>query len=97
MIVIILVLRYVGNLIISYEMFRNDESELAQLKLLEIGKWLEELDNGGNEFYLLISPGLKHVVTGTFIHMLYAGNLIVECKWVSYYLRINIFIFFYFF
>jgi len=52
------------------------------MKILEIGKWLEELDSGTDEFYLSINIGLKHVMTATFIHMLFATNLTEECKWV---------------
>lgn len=76
--------RFIGNLVISYEMFHKGETEEAQLKILEIGKWLEDLDSGADEFYLSIKTGLKHVMTSTFIHMLFATNLIEECKWVSY-------------
>lgn len=64
-------------------MFHNNNAESAQMKILEIGKWLEELDNGNDEFYLSIKTGLKHVMTATFIHMLFATNLIEECKWVN--------------
>ncbi|XP_026818295.1 uncharacterized protein LOC113557156 isoform X2 [Rhopalosiphum maidis] len=74
--------RYVGNLIIAYELFHKNEPELAQMKLLEIQNWLEELDKGTDEFYLSIKIGLQHVTKATFIHMLYATNLIEECKWI---------------
>lgn len=74
--------RFVGNLIIGYELFHRDESELGQLKILEIGKWLEELDNGTDEFYLSINIGLQHVMKATFIHMLFATNLTGECQWL---------------
>lgn len=84
-----IILRFVGNLIIGYELFHNGEVETAQMKVLEIGKWLEELDNGSDKFYLSINTGLYHVMKGTFIHMLYAANLIGECKWVRYYLAIH--------
>lgn len=80
----IFVFRYIGNLIISYEMFHKGGAEEAQMKILEIGKWLEDLDNSADEFYLSIKTGLKHVITATFIHMLFATNLNEECKWVSY-------------
>jgi len=79
-------LRFIGNLIISYELFHKDESELAQLKIFEIGKWLEELDEGTDEFYLSIRTGLQHVMKATFIHMLFATKLTGECKWVSLFL-----------
>lgn len=80
-----MILRFVGNLIIAFELFHNDKhAELAQMKILEIGKWLEELDTGTDEFYLSIKTGLKHVMSATFIHMLFITNLIGECKWVSY-------------
>ncbi|XP_022176758.1 uncharacterized protein LOC111038033 isoform X2 [Myzus persicae] len=74
--------RYVGNLIIGYELFHKGESELGQMKILEIGKWLEELDNGTDEFYLSINIGLQHVMKATFIHMLFAANLTGECQWL---------------
>jgi len=82
--------RYVGNLIIGYEFFHKNESELGQMKILEIGKWLEELDNGTDEFYLSINIGLQHVMKATFTHMLFATNLTGECQWVCYYLFIFI-------
>jgi len=63
-------------------MFNKGETELAQMKILNIGKWLEELDNSTDEFYKSIKIGLKHVMTATFIHMLFATNLTEECKWV---------------
>ncbi|XP_025197325.1 uncharacterized protein LOC112596062 [Melanaphis sacchari] len=74
--------RFIGNLIISYELFHNGEPELAQMKILEIGKWLEELDKGTDEFYLSIKIGLQRVMKATFIHMLFATNLTGECKWL---------------
>ncbi|XP_027854457.1 uncharacterized protein LOC114133034 [Aphis gossypii] len=74
--------RFIGNLIISYELFHNGEPELAQMKILEIGKWLEELDKGTDEFYLSIKTGLQHIMKATFIHMLFATNLTGECKWL---------------
>lgn len=76
-------LRYIGNLIIGHELFHKGSTEKAQLKVLEIGKWLEELDNGTDQFYLSIRSGLKHVMKATFIHMLFVTNLIGEAKWVS--------------
>lgn len=79
------ILRFIGNLIISYELFHKDETESAQMKILEIGKWLEELDSGTDEFYLSINTGLQYVMKATFVHMLYATNLTGECKWVSFY------------
>lgn len=82
-------LRYVSNLIISYELFHKNEIEPAQMKILEIGKWLEELDRGTDEFYLSINTGLQYVMKATFIHMLFATNLIGECKWVSFCSFIN--------
>lgn len=85
--------RFVGNLIIIYEMFHKDEQEEAQLKLLEVGKWLEEIElNKENEFYLSYKNGIKHVLTSTFIHMLYATNLTEESKWVNYHLFYIIYI-----
>jgi len=79
-----MVFRFIGNLIIAYELFHKDNyAKLAQMKILEIGKWLEELDTGTDEFYLSIQISLKHIMSATFIHMLFATNLVVECKWVS--------------
>lgn len=72
-------------------MFHKDNPESGQMKILEVGKWLEELDNGTDEFYLSISIGLKHAMTATFIHMLFATKLIGECKWVSYLFVLNCF------
>ncbi|VVC32848.1 Hypothetical protein CINCED_3A017811 [Cinara cedri] len=75
--------RFISNLIIAYELFHKGETELGQMKILDIGKWLEELDNlKVDEFYLSINVGLKHVMTGTFIHMLFATNLTEECTWL---------------
>ncbi|XP_060861971.1 uncharacterized protein LOC132939002 [Metopolophium dirhodum] len=74
--------RFIGNLIISYEFFHKGEHEIAQIKILEIGKWLEELDKGTDEFYLSINTGLRHIIMATFIHMLFATNLTEECKWL---------------
>lgn len=65
-------------------MFHQGEIEEAQLKILEIGKWLEDLDSSADAFYLSMQTGLKHVMTATFIHMLFATNLNEECNWVSY-------------
>lgn len=83
-------LRFLGNLIISYELFQKGDIDTAQLKVLEIGKWLEELDSGTDEFYLSINIGLKHIMQATFIHMLFAINLIGEVEWVCYYLYLLI-------
>ncbi|CAI6352357.1 unnamed protein product [Macrosiphum euphorbiae] len=74
--------RFIGNIIIGYELFHNGETELAQMKILEIGTWLEDLDKGVDEFYLSIKSGLQHVMKATFIHMLFATNLTGECKWL---------------
>lgn len=86
-----MIFRYLSNLIIGYELFHNNDPESGQMKILEIGKWLEELDNSTDEFYLSINIGLKHVMTATFIHMLFATNLVGECKWVSYLFVLNCF------
>jgi len=88
LLILIYFLRFIGNLIISYEFFHKGEHELAQMKILEIGKWLEELDKGTDEFYLSINTGIQHIMEATFIHMLFATNLTEECKWVSYLLFI---------
>jgi len=64
-------------------LFHKNEPELAQMKLLEIQDWLENLDKGTDEFYLSINTNLHHVVKATFIHMLCVTNLTEECK-VSY-------------
>ncbi|VVC40329.1 Hypothetical protein CINCED_3A006327 [Cinara cedri] len=44
------------------------------MKILEIGKWLEHLDQGTDEFYLSINIGLKHIKMANFIHMQFAAN-----------------------
>lgn len=64
-------------------MFHNGEQDEAQMKILEVGKWLEELDNGSDKFYLSIKDGVKHVMSSTFVHMLFATSLTGECKWVN--------------
>ncbi|XP_022166150.1 uncharacterized protein LOC111030787 [Myzus persicae] len=74
--------RFIGNLIVSFEYFHKGEPELAQIKILEIGKWLEELDQGTDEFYLSINTGLQHIMRATLIHMLFPTNLTEECKWL---------------
>ncbi|XP_027852845.2 uncharacterized protein LOC114131742 isoform X1 [Aphis gossypii] len=74
--------RFIGNLIIFHELFHHGEPESAQIKILEIGKWLEELDKGTDEFYLSIKSGIQHIMKATFIHMLFAMNLTEECKWL---------------
>lgn len=84
------VYRYIGNLIIGYEMMRLGKSNLALIKISEIGKWLEELDKSTDVFYLSINSGLLHVLKGTFIHILYAKNSIEECKLVIIHLFIFI-------
>ncbi|XP_050544978.1 uncharacterized protein LOC126907616 isoform X2 [Daktulosphaira vitifoliae] len=73
--------RFIGNLIISYELFHKSNHEIAQLKIFEIGKWLEELDNGTDEFYHSIKIGLKHVMMSTFAHMLFATNSTDQTQW----------------
>jgi hypothetical protein len=71
-------------------MFRLGKSNLALIKISEIGKWLEELDDKSTDvFYLSINSGLLHVLKATFIHILFATNSIEESKLVI----INLFIF----
>lgn len=81
----ILIYRYIGNLIIGYEMFHSVKPNVAQIKITEIGKWLEELDKSTDTFYLSINSGLLHVLKSTFIHLLYAANSTEECKLVITY------------
>lgn len=65
-----------------YELFLKNEYEMANTKVLEMSKWLEELDSGTNEFYLSIRFGLKHVMLSTYVHILFSINSIDESKWV---------------
>lgn len=66
--------RFIGSLIISYELYLNGDSDASDLKMLEIGKWLEMLDKGTDEFYLSINIGLKHIRMANFIHKQFAAN-----------------------
>lgn len=80
-----IIFRVVGNLIIGYELFDNGEKDVAQMKMLEMRNWLEKLDNRSDEFYLSINTGIKHVITATLVHMLFATNLTEECNWVNHF------------
>lgn len=66
--------RFIGNLIISYELYQNGKSSESDTKILEIGNWLEKLDKGTDEFYLSINAALKHIQMANFVHMLFAAN-----------------------
>lgn len=70
----IFILRFIGNLIISYELYQNGKSSESDTKILEIGNWLEKLDKGIDEFYLSINAALKHIQMANFVHMLFAAN-----------------------
>lgn len=78
--------RFVGNLIISYELYLNGDSDANDLKMLEIGKWLEMLEKGTDEFYLSINIGLKHIMMANFIHMQFAANDVRGFKQVPLYI-----------
>lgn len=71
---IILFFRFIGNLIISYELYQNGKPNESDTKILEIGNWLEKLDKGTDEFYLSINSALKHIRMSNFVHMLFAAN-----------------------
>lgn len=66
--------RFVGNLIISYELYKNGELDASYKTVLDISSWLEKLDKGSDEFYLSINIGLKHIKVANFIHMLFVAN-----------------------
>lgn len=82
-------LRFIGNLIISYELYQKGESNLSDMKILEIGNWLEKLDKGTDKFYMSISIALKHIKMANFIHKLYIENEIGGCKLVNIYFYSN--------
>lgn len=77
--------RFIGNLIISYELNQNGKSDASNTKMLEIGSWLEKLDNGTDEFYLSINVGLKHIRMANFVHKQFVENEIGGLKWVSFF------------
>lgn len=77
-----MIFRYISNIIIGFELFHKDKKEIAKIILLSIGKWLEELDKSTDDFYLLISDGLKHVLLSTLAHMM-RTNLTENIHWVS--------------
>lgn len=79
-------LRFIGNLIISYELYRNGESDASDMKILEIGNWLENLDKGTDQFYLSISIALKHIKMANFVHKLFSENETGGFKLVIIYL-----------
>lgn len=76
--------RFVGNLIISYELYQNGELNASYMKMIEIDNWLKKLDNGSDEFYLSINNALKHIRMANFIHMLFAENETGGFKLVNY-------------
>lgn len=78
--------RFIGSLIISYELYLNGDSDASDMKILEISKWLEMLDNGTDDFYLSINIGLKHIKMANFIHKQYAANDFRGFKQVTLYL-----------
>ncbi|XP_060853539.1 uncharacterized protein LOC132931653 [Rhopalosiphum padi] len=74
--------RFIGNLIISYELYQNGKPSESDTKILEIGNWLEKLDKGTDEFYLSINVALKHIQMANFVHMLFATNGTGGFKWL---------------
>lgn len=83
--------RFIGNLIISYELYKNGKLHASHKKILDISNWLEQFDKCNDEFYISIKIGLKHIKTANFIHMLFASNENEGLKQVSYYLEIYIY------
>lgn len=78
--------RFIGNLIISHELYLNGELDASDMKILEIGKWLDQLDKTTDEFYLSINIALKHIRTANFIHMLFAAKEFTGFNMVSYFI-----------
>jgi len=66
--------RFIGNLIISYELYQNGESDASNMKIMEISNWLEKLNNGTDTFYLSINNALNHIKMANFVHMLFNSN-----------------------
>lgn len=66
--------RFVGNLIISYELYKKGELDASHKTILDMGDWLEKLNKGSDKFYLSINVGLKHIKVANFIHMLFVAN-----------------------
>lgn len=86
----LLFFRFIGNLIISYELYQNGKRNESDTKILEIGNWLDKLDNGTDEFYLSIKSALKHIKMANFVHMLFAANETGGFKWVNcYFLNVS--------
>lgn len=79
----LLFFRFIGNLIISYELYHNGKPNESDAKVLEIGNWLEKLDKGTDDFYLSIRSALKHIKMANFVHMLFAANEAGGFKWVN--------------
>lgn len=80
--------RFIGNLIISYELYQKGKLNASHKKILDISNWLERFDNSNDEFYMSIKHGLKHIKTANFIHMLFASNENEGLKQVSYHLKV---------
>jgi hypothetical protein len=59
------------------------------MKILEIDKWLDQLDKTTDEFYLSINIALKHIRAANFIHMLFDTNEITGFNMVSYCIEKN--------
>lgn len=84
----LVIFRYIANIIIGYELFVREKEETAKILILLIGKWLEKLDNSGNAFYLSISNGLKNVLLSTFVHMkmkTVKRNMKDHIQWVRFF------------
>jgi len=78
--------RFVGNLIISHELYQNGKFDESSMKIMEISNWLEKLDNGTDTFYLSINNALKHIKMANFVHMQIAANETGGLKLVNCYL-----------
>lgn len=78
--------RFIGNLIISHELYINGDTYASETKILEMGKWLDQLDKTTDEFYLSINIALKHITTANFIHMLFASNKTTGFNMVKYFI-----------
>ncbi|XP_050544972.1 uncharacterized protein LOC126907613 [Daktulosphaira vitifoliae] len=74
--------KFIGNIIICFELFQNNDCEMAQIKMIELYKWIEIQDNRGEEFYLSIQIGLKHIVLSTFAQILITTNCVKEYQWL---------------
>ncbi|XP_050543407.1 uncharacterized protein LOC126906699 [Daktulosphaira vitifoliae] len=72
--------KYVSNLIVSCVLFKVNEPDRSFKKIMEIWKWLDNIDHCGDQFYLNIRDGLKHIVMSTLAFMFYNSRQITECQ-----------------